>query len=103
MYSRFGTNSDMVIGTVRENGIDLLLAIDEKGLYLTDPVYLDKPKADPNRYSGVRAGMVSRIRSLGMDPEALFHDNKGKILKSDDGAAKKKVNPLKASKRSMGK
>ncbi|MCQ2445005.1 MAG: hypothetical protein MJ061_05930 [Mailhella sp.] len=103
MYSRFGTNSAMVLRAVTEGDNDLLLAIDEKGLYLTDPVYLDKPKADPNRYSGVRAGMASRIRSLGLDPEALFQENRDRILKADEGGAKKKINPLKASKRSMGK
>ena len=35
MYNRFGTDADMVIQPVQENGQELLLAIDDKGLYLT--------------------------------------------------------------------
>lgn len=35
MLNRFGTTSDMVIQSVTENGSTYLLAIDDKGLYLT--------------------------------------------------------------------
>ena len=42
MDNRFGTTSGMVIQTVMENGQELCLAIDERGLYLTSANYLDK-------------------------------------------------------------
>jgi len=99
-YNRFGTTADMVIQPVQENGQELLLAIDDKGLYLTTSVYVDKGKADVNRYSN-RAQVVERLKALGLDPVALAAENQGKIHKAGEGEAKKKVNPLKASKRSM--
>ncbi len=99
-YNRFGTTADMVIQPVQENGQELLLAIDDKGLYLTSAVYVDKGKADVNRYSN-RAQVVERVKALGLDPVALVADNQSKIHKAGEGEAKKKVNPLKASKRSM--
>ncbi|MDD6088471.1 MAG: hypothetical protein PUB69_04090 [Desulfovibrionaceae bacterium] len=97
MYSRFGTTSDMVIQTVEEAGQELLLAIDDKGLYLTTSKYLDKTSADPSRYTGARANVAERLTALGLDPVALFNDNKDKIQRASADA--KKVNPLKASKR----
>lgn len=103
MTSRFGTSSEAVIRTVQENGKELLLAIDDRGLYLTTAAYIDKAKADPNRYSAARTDTDARLRILGLDPAAVFEENKDKIRKAVDGEAKKKVNPLKASKRSMGR
>ncbi|MBO4317683.1 MAG: hypothetical protein J5855_05355 [Mailhella sp.] len=96
--NRFGTDSDMVIQTVEENGQELYLAIDSKGLYLTTAAYVGKAKADPNRYTGARANVNERLQALGLDAAALLADNQGKI-KSADGGDKKKVNPIKASKR----
>ena len=54
MNNRFGTTSDMIIQTVQEKEGCACLAIDEKGLYLTSPAYVDRPLADPNRYAGIR-------------------------------------------------
>lgn len=51
MVNRFGSTSDMVIQSVEENGAQYLLAIDEKGLYLTSQKYLDSSLAD-------RSGLV---------------------------------------------
>lgn len=51
MNNRFGTTSDMIIQTVQEKEGCACLAIDEKGLYLTSPEYVDRPLADPNRYA----------------------------------------------------
>ena len=41
MNNRFGTTSDMIIQTVQEKEGCACLAIDEKGLYLTSPAYVD--------------------------------------------------------------
>ena len=46
MNNRFGTTSDMIIQTVQEKEGCACLAIDEKGLYLTSPEYVDRPLAD---------------------------------------------------------
>ena len=67
MDNRFGTTSGMVIQTVMENGQELCLAIDERGLYLTSANYLDKNLADPHRYSGSRATTKARLLALDLD------------------------------------
>ena len=68
MDNRFGTTSGMVIQTVMENGQELCLAIDERGLYLTSARYLDKNLADPHRYSGSRATTKARLLALDLTP-----------------------------------
>ena len=73
MDNRFGTTSGMVIQTVMENGQEFCLAIDERGLYLTSANYLDKNLAEANAH---------RI--------PVYTDE-----------AKKKINPIKASKRGL--
>lgn len=83
MDNRFGTTSGMVIQTVMENGQEFCLAIDERGLYLTSANYLDKNLADPHRYSGSRA--TTKARRI-----PVYTDE-----------AKKKINPIKASKRGL--
>ena len=40
MANRFGTSSDMIIQPIEENGVGRLLAIDAKGLYITDERYV---------------------------------------------------------------
>ncbi len=100
MASLFGTTSDMVIQPVTENGVELLLAIDEKGLYFTTAKYVDSNLADPNRYTG-RVNLTERLAALDLDAAALAEANKDKIKKAGEGADKKKINPLKASKRAM--
>ena len=100
MNNRFGTTSDMIIQTVQEKEGCACLAIDEKGLYLTSPEYVDRPLADPNRYAGNRKDVAARLDALSLDAASLFEQNQHRIPKIT-GEAKKKVNPLKASKRSM--
>ena len=74
--------------------------IDEKGLYLTSPAYVDRPLADPNRYAGNRKDVAARLNALSLDADSLLEQNRHRIPKIT-GESKKKVNPLKASKRSM--
>ncbi len=102
MINRFGTTSDMVIQQVEEAGVRYALAIDGKGLYLTLPDRLDSMLADTYRYDARRAGMEARLTALGLDPAALFKENRHRI-KAAAGEPAKKVNPLKASKRAMKK
>ena len=94
MNNRFGTTSDMIIQTVQEKEGCACLAIDEKGLYLTSPL------ADPNRYAGNRKDVAARLNALSLDADSLLEQNRHRIPKIT-GESKKKVNPLKASKRSM--
>ena len=100
MNNRFGTTSDMIIQTVQEKEGCACLAIDEKGLYLTSPEYVDRPLADPNRYAGNRKDVAARLDALSLDAASLFEQNQHRSPKIT-GEAKKKGNPLKASKRSM--
>ena len=95
MNNRFGTTSDMIIQTVQEKEGCACLAIDEKGLYLTSPEYVDRPLADPNRKD-----VAARLNALSLDAGSLLEQNQHRIPKIT-GESKKKVNPLKASKRSM--
>ena len=95
MDNRFGTTSGMVIQTVMENGQELCLAIDERGLYLTSANYLDKNLADPPRYS-----TKARLLALDLDPVRLAEANAHRIPVYTD-EAKKKINPIKASKRGL--
>ena len=95
MNNRFGTTSDM-----QEKEGCACLAIDEKGLYLTSPAYVDRPLADPNRYAGNRKDVAARLNVLSLDADSLLEQNRHRIPKIT-GESKKKVNPLKASKRSM--
>ena len=89
-----------VIQTVMENGQELCQAIDERGLYLTSANYLDKNLADPHRYSGSRATTKARLLALDLDPVRLAEANAHRIPVYTD-EAKKKINPIKASKRGL--
>ena len=100
MNNRFGTTSDMIIQTVQEKEGCACVAIDEKGLYLSSPEYVDRPLADPNRYAGNRKDVAARLNALSLDAGSLLEQNQHRIPKIT-GESKKKVNPLKASKRSM--
>lgn len=101
MINRFGSSSDMVIQTVEENGAVLVLAIDEKGLYLTTERYLDRNLADPHRFAAARTDVAGRLTALGLDAAALLDGNRHKVNRMGEGEAKKKLNPLKASKRGV--
>ena len=102
MVNRFGTAPDMVIQNVEENGFLYALAIDGKGLYLTNPSRLSVSLADPNRYAVNRNDVAMRLSALGLDPAVLLSENQHRV-KSATADAAKKVNPLKASKRAMKK
>lgn len=101
MINRFGSSSDMVIQTVEENGAAFVLAIDERGLYLTTAGYLDRNLADPHRFAAARADVPGRLTALGLDAPALLEANRHRVNRVGEGEAKKKLNPLKASKRGV--
>ncbi len=99
MITRFGTAQEMIVQPMTEDGVEYLLAIDQRGLYLTVQRYIGSTLADPNRNSD-RALMEQRINALGVDYKTLFETNKHLIQAMPKEAAAK-INPLKASKRSM--
>ncbi len=101
MITRFGTAKEMVVQDIVENDATFLLAIDQKGLYLTTGRYVDKDLSDPNRNSDRRL-MEQRINALGIDYKAFYEENKH-LVKDMPKSTAVKVNPLKASKRSMKK
>lgn len=72
----------------------------ERGLYLTSARYLDRNLAAPHRYSGSRATTKARLLALDLDPVRLAEANAHRIPVYTD-EAKKKINPIKASKRGL--
>ncbi len=101
MITRFGTAKEMIVQDIEENGVPYLLAIDQRGLYLTTSRYVDKDLSDPNRNSD-RVLMEQRITALNIDCKSFFEENKHLVQAMPKSTAVK-VNPLKASKRSMKK
>ncbi len=101
MTNRFGTNDDMIIQDVVENGTIYALAIDSRGLYLTTRDKLNTRMADVNRFACDRSAVAARLSALGLNPAQLASDNQHKIKTTE--VSEKKVNPLKASKRAMKK
>ncbi len=101
MITRFGTAKEMIVQPFEEDGKEYLLAIDQRGLYLTVERYIDSNLSDPNRNSD-RKLMEQRINAQGIDYKIFFEEHKHMIqdLPKEKAA---KVNPLKASKRSMKK
>ena len=99
--NRFGTTSDMIIQEIPDVGPACLLAIDAKGLYLTTPGNVDSPLADVNRYGVNRLEFINKLEELGYSPYDLFEEHKDKIKVAGSDAGKKKLNPIKASKRGM--
>ncbi len=101
MITRFGTAKEMIVQPIEVESIPHLLAIDQRGLYLTVERYVDSNFADPNRNSD-RKLMEQKITALGIDCKVFFEENKHLIQNMPKEKAAK-VNPLKASKRSMKK
>ncbi len=101
MISRFGTAKEMIVQSVEEGSKNYLLAIDHRGLYLTLDRYVDSNLSDPNRNSD-RKLMEQRIGALGIDYKTFFEENKHLVQEMPKEKISK-VNPLKASKRSMKK
>ncbi|WP_147820479.1 hypothetical protein [Salidesulfovibrio onnuriiensis] len=98
--NRFGTTSDMVIQEIEHDGVLKLLAIDAKGLYLTTPERVGAIMADVNRYGVDRRQTLELLQSRGLSPAEIFEANKDKI-KVVGLQERKKINPLKASKRGL--
>ncbi|NDV28590.1 hypothetical protein [Desulfovibrio sp. JC010] len=98
--NRFGTTSDMIIQEVELNGEKKLLAIDSKGLYLTEQSRVDKKHADVNRYGVTRQVFWDLLEENGFETFDLFEENKH-LIKTVTAGKAKMVNPLKASKRGM--
>ena len=98
--NRFGTTADMIIQEVEFNGEKKLLAIDNKGLYLTDQSRVNKKQADINRYGVDRRVFWDLLEENGFETVELFEENKH-LIKTVTAGKSKMVNPLKASKRSM--
>ncbi len=90
----------MIIQPLEKKPGSPLLAIDSNGLYLTTPDRVGTNMADTNRYAVGRTGLADRLSALGLDPAELLEQNRHRI-RVEGGEAKKKVNPLKASKRGM--
>lgn len=88
----------MIIQSMEKDGREVLLAIDDKGLYFTSQDRVDRNMADTNRYAVSRAVVREYLERMGVSPVELFEQNKHRIRKHE-GEAKKKLNPLKASKR----
>ncbi len=101
MITRFGTAKEMIVQPLEKDGTSYLLAIDQRGLYLTVERYVDSNLSDPNRNSD-RKAMEQRINDYGIDYKTFFEEHKHLIQAMPTEKAAK-INPLKASKRSMKK
>lgn len=89
----------MIIQPIAENGKEMLLAIDARGLYITSENYIHRPIADPNRFSS-RLDIASRLEALNLDGKKIFEEHTH-MIKTIHFGQKQKVNPLKASKRAQ--
>ena len=98
--NRFGTAANMIIEKIENDGKEVILAIDEKGLYLTTPDMVDRNIADVNRYGVNRDDFIATLTQLGYNPAELFENNRH-LIETDhlQGKTAKKLNPIKASKR----
>ncbi|WP_300668606.1 hypothetical protein [Desulfoluna sp.] len=98
--NRFGTSREMVIDEIEVNGIRQVMAIDEKGLYLTTPDKVARPTADVNRYGVDRSRVIDTLESMGYDTQKLRNENHHIVAAlAVSGSTEKKLNPIKASKR----
>jgi len=98
--NRFGTSREMVIDEIDVHGIRQVMAIDEKGLYLTTPDKVGRNMADVNRYGVQRSQCISTLESLGYDTEKIRHENHHIVSAlAVNGPTERKLNPIKASKR----
>ncbi|SCY60436.1 hypothetical protein [Desulfoluna spongiiphila] len=98
--NRFGTSREMVIDEINVNGVMQVMAIDEKGLYLTTPDRVGRNMADVNRYGGQRKQYLDTLESLGYDTEKIRNENRHIVAAlAENGPTERKLNPIKASKR----
>ncbi len=98
--NRFGTTADMIIQEVELDGETKLMAIDNKGIYLTEQNRVDKKQADINRYGISRHSFWDLLEKNGFDVVELFEENKH-LIKTTTSSKGKMLNPLKASKRGV--
>lgn len=98
--NRFGTSREMVIDEIEVNGVGQMMAIDEKGLYLTTPDKVGRATADVNRYGVQRQAFIDTLEAMGYDTQKIRNDNRHIVAAlAANGPTEKKLNPIKASKR----
>ena len=98
--NQFGTTKEMVIEEIDDHGVHRIMAIDDKGLYLTGPKMVGRPVADVNRYGVDRIEFKLILETLGYDTEQIFEANRHRIKAPESlEPLVKKINPIKASKR----
>lgn len=98
--NQFGTTPEMVIEEIDDHGFKRIMAIDDKGLYLTSPEKVGRRVADVNRYGVDRTEFKMILESLGYDTAAIFEENRHRVAAQEEYVpTEKKVNPIKASKR----
>ena len=98
--NQFGTTEGMVIEEVDDHGVRRIMAIDDKGLYLTSSDRVGRPVADMNRYGVDRVKFKLILESLGYNTDEIFEKNRHLIRAQVSPAEPaKKINPIKASKR----
>jgi hypothetical protein len=98
--NQYGTTQGMVIEEVDDHGLRRIMAIDDKGLYLTSPERVGRPVADINRYGVDRVEFKLILEALGYNTTEVFEKNRHLIRAQEVAVAPtKKINPIKASKR----
>ena len=98
--NQFGTTEEMVIQEIDDHGVRRMMAMDVKGLYLTQPEMVGRCMADVNRYGVDRADFKATLEALGYDIAEILKANHHRLAAPESPAAPgKKVNPIKASKR----
>lgn len=99
-YNQFGTTEEMVIEEIDDHGVRRIMAIDDKGLYLTRPEMVGRYVADMSRYGVDRVEFKLILETLGYDTDAIVEKNRHRVLvQTGVTPTDKKVNPIKASKR----
>ena len=98
--NRFGTTQEMVIEHFSMDGNTKVIAIDKNGLYVTDPGIVGRKRADINRYGIPRSFFKTTLKEAGFDPDKLRAENTHRLNLESDSGPSKKLNPIKASKRS---
>lgn len=98
--NQYGTTQEMVIEEVDDHGVRRIMAIDDRGIYLTSPDRVGRLVADANRYGVDRTEFKSVLEALGYDTAEIFEKNRHRVKAQESYVApEKKVNPIKASKR----
>lgn len=98
--NRCGTRKEYVVQPVELAGEEKFIAFDDKGVYITEARHIDSGIADINRYGRDRDVFIEQLETAGVDMDEVTTkiDEIIANMPADTGK-KKKVNPLKASKR----